>query len=66
MPACTWCDADFTPQNGGKAQRFCSADCRTAYFTACRAWGEIEHREGRTDTDALRDALEQRAHSSRG
>ena len=46
MAACAWCDTTFTPRNGGKTQRFCSTDCRTDYFAACRAWGEHEHREG--------------------
>ncbi len=61
MAACTWCDTGFTPRNGGKAQRFCSTDCRTDYFAACRVWGEQEHREGRVPTETLRNALEKRA-----
>ena len=60
---CVWCDAGFTPRHGGKAQRFCSTRCRTAYFAACRAWGEQEHREGRVPTKTLRNAQEQRARS---
>ncbi len=67
MTHCRWCETSFTPRsNGGKAQRFCSTDCRRDYFAACRAWGEQEHREGRVPTDALRSALEQRARSSDG
>ena len=60
---CVWCDAGFTPGHGGKAQRFCSTQCRNAYFAACRAWGEQEHQEGRVPTATLRNAHKQRARS---
>ncbi len=67
MTHCRWCDHPFTPRsNGGKAQRFCSTDCRRDYFAACRAWGEQEHREGRVPTEKLRNALTQRARLSEG
>ena len=32
---CLWCEAEFAPRRtGGKAQRFCSSECRTAFHSA--------------------------------
>ncbi len=66
MAACTWCDTDFTPRNGGKAQRFCSSRCRRRFEAACRAYADREHREGRVPVSDLRMALRQRARFSEG
>ena len=38
-PKCLWCGKHFRPRrDGGKAQRFCSAACRGAFYAACRTW----------------------------
>ena len=69
---CTWCHGVYDPRRGGKAQRFCSADCRVEYFAACRAWGEQEHRRGAVvcvcvvATETLRNAREKRARCGAG
>ena len=59
---CTWCGTEFEPRkNGGSPQRFCTAPCRRAFETACRAWAAQEHEAGRVSTTTLRTALHQRA-----
>ena len=36
---CLWCEAEFAPRKtGGKAQRFCSSECRTAFHNAGHRW----------------------------
>ncbi len=36
---CLWCEAEFAQRKtGGKAQRFCSSDCRTAFHNAAHRW----------------------------
>ena len=36
---CLWCEAEFAPRKtGGKAQRFCSSDCRAAFHNAAHRW----------------------------
>ena len=36
---CLWCEAEFAQRKtGGKAQRFCSSECRTAFHNAAHRW----------------------------
>ncbi len=36
---CLWCEAEFAQRkSGGKAQRFCSSECRTAFHNAGHRW----------------------------
>jgi hypothetical protein len=36
---CPWCGRSFRPRtSGGSDQRFCSAGCRTAFWSAARRW----------------------------
>ena len=36
---CLWCCTPFKPRTDGlKAQRFCRALCRKAFYAACRTW----------------------------
>ena len=36
---CLWCETEFAPRKtGGKAQRFCSSDCRAAFHNAGHRW----------------------------
>jgi hypothetical protein len=37
---CLWCERPFPAHRGGSPQRFCTARCRTAFWTALRRWGE--------------------------
>ena len=38
--ACEWCTKGFKARRGGTRQRFCSARCRTALWSALRRCGE--------------------------
>jgi hypothetical protein len=38
--ACLWCACSFEPRRGGTPQRFCGVECRTAFWSALRRWGE--------------------------
>lgn len=39
QPRCTWCDKLFTPRGtGGRAQKYCSSQCRKDFQTAARTW----------------------------
>ena len=65
--ACTWCGEAFPPRTtGGSAQRFCSAPCRRAFDTACRAYASARVDAGRVTVAELRRALEQRARCPEG
>ena len=36
---CLWCEAKFAPRKtGGKAQRFCSPECRAVFHNAAHRW----------------------------
>ena len=36
---CLWCEVEFAPRKtGGKAQRFCSPECRIAFHNAAHRW----------------------------
>ena len=36
---CLWCEAEFAQRKtGGKAQRFCSSDCRATFHNAGHRW----------------------------
>jgi hypothetical protein len=37
---CAWCENRFKPRCRGSRQRFCSARCRTAFWSALRGFGE--------------------------
>ncbi len=61
---CTWCGTAYEPRNnGGSAQRFCSAPCRRAFDSACRIWAAAEYDAERVSIFTLRTALYQRARS---
>jgi hypothetical protein len=40
MISCLWCGSSFEPRRGGSPQRFCGRECRTAFWTALRRWGD--------------------------
>ncbi len=59
---CTWCGTAYESRNnGGSAQRFCSAPCRRAFETACRIWAAAEYDAERVSIFTLRTALYERA-----
>ncbi len=59
---CTWCGTEYEPRNnGGSAQRFCSAPCRRAFDSACRIWAAAEYDAERVSIFALRTAFYERA-----
>lgn len=39
-PGCAWCENRFTRRFRGSPQRFCSARCRSAFWSALRRFGE--------------------------
>ncbi len=51
---CLWCDAPFTPRQGGKPQRFCSKGCRTGFHAAARKWAEQAVTRGELTVAELR------------
>jgi hypothetical protein len=54
---CPWCDRAFQPRtSGGTDQRFCSAVCRTAFWSAARRWVMRAVDAGLLSTDVLKDA----------
>ncbi len=64
---CLWCETEFERRaNGGKRQKFCSKDCRTDFFAACRAWAVREFEAGRVSVKDLHGASAQRARCYKG
>lgn len=56
MTACLWCGSGFEPRrDGGKAQRFCSPDCRLAFHRAARLWAIAAIDAGTLTVAALRN-----------
>jgi len=56
-PKCLWCGKHFRPRrDGGKAQRFCSAACRGAFYAACRTWAARAVFDGVLSLDTIRKA----------
>ncbi len=53
---CLWCDIPFKPRQGGKPQRFCSADHRRAFEAALREWARGELEAGRLTVEELKGA----------
>jgi hypothetical protein len=53
--ACPWCTKRFKARRGGTRQRFCSARCRTAFWSALRRSGERELAAGTLSIDAVRN-----------
>ena len=51
---CQWCEQPFRPRRGGSPQRFCGAECRTAFWTALRRWGERAVAVGILTIDEIR------------
>lgn len=55
---CTWCSKPVTPRlTGGKPQRFCTARCRTAFWTALRVWALHKFATGQVTVLDLSNAL---------
>ncbi len=51
---CLWCSAPFTPRIGGKPQRFCRPQHRSAFHSAARRWAEGAVADGRLAVTDLR------------
>jgi hypothetical protein len=52
---CPWCGRPFRLRtSGGTDQRFCSAVCRTAFWTAARRWVMRAFQAGLLSTDVLK------------
>jgi hypothetical protein len=51
---CLWCCTPFKPRtDGGKAQRFCRALCRNAFYAACRTWAVQGVLDGALSLEAI-------------
>jgi hypothetical protein len=37
---CQWCERPYRTRRGGSPQRFCGRECRTAFWSALRGWGD--------------------------
>ena len=53
--ACDWCTKGFKARRGGTRQRFCSARCRSALWSALRRCGERALAAGTLSIGDLRD-----------
>jgi hypothetical protein len=53
---CLWCEHPFRGHRGGSAQRFCTARCRTAFWSALRRWGERALSAGVLTVDHIRSS----------
>jgi hypothetical protein len=53
---CLWCERPFPARRGGSPQRFCTARCRTAFWTAMRRWGERAVSAGVLTVDHIRSS----------
>ena len=53
--ACDWCTKGFKARRGGTRQRFCSARCRSALWSALRRCGERALAAGTLSIDAVRN-----------
>ena len=51
--ACLWCDRPYAPRRGGKRQRFCLPQHRTAYYSAARRLVDHLVQQGRMQVAAL-------------
>ena len=53
---CLWCEVLFERRRDGRrAQRFCSASCRSAFFSAARRWAVKGVETGILTVGQLRD-----------
>ena len=59
--ACEWCTKGFKARRGGTRQRFCSARCRTALWSALRRCGERALAAGTLSIGDLRNGHLERA-----
>jgi hypothetical protein len=53
--ACLWCSRPFEPHRGGSPQRFCGRECRTAFWSALRRWGDQAIADGVLTIAELKD-----------
>jgi len=53
--ACLWCGGSFEPHRGGSPQRFCGPECRAAFWTALRRWGDQAIADGVLTIAELKD-----------
>lgn len=52
---CPWCGRKFAPRRGGKAQKFCSPQCKAALHRAARLWALAELDAGRLAITQLKE-----------
>ncbi len=54
---CLWCNEPYRYRStGGRAQRFCSSDCRVEFFSAARQWAIEAIERGELTVDQIRNA----------
>jgi hypothetical protein len=51
---CHWCGASFTPRSNGRRQRFCSPECKSAFWVALQRWAAAEFEATRVTVEKLR------------
>lgn len=55
MERCLWCETPFSPRrSGGKAQRFCNAQCRRNLEHFARSWAIAEIEAGRLTVSGMK------------
>ena len=54
---CAWCGGPFTPRRGGSRRRFCSARCRTTFWSALRRLGARAVADGILEISDLRKGI---------
>jgi hypothetical protein len=50
-----WCSGQFKARRSGSPKRFCSAGCRSAFWSALRLWGKDALATGVLTIDAVRN-----------
>ena len=56
MTKCLWCERPFKRRvSGGKAQRFCSPEHRTAFYSVARRWAVGAVQAGIVTVDYLKN-----------